>query len=72
MASRLLCGGAEVIVNRRTLGILAGVVGSAIGAWWWTSQRASRTPVARVPARERGTVIFDNHTAAGDSTDSII
>ncbi|MEO6237563.1 MAG: hypothetical protein ABIQ52_11240 [Vicinamibacterales bacterium] len=58
-------------MSRQTLGILAGVVGSAIGAWWWTSQRASRA-VARVPARDRGTVIFDNHTAASDSADNII
>jgi hypothetical protein len=62
----------EVILSRRTLGILASVVGSAIGAWWWTSQRANRATAARVPARDRGTVIFDNHTAASDFADGII
>lgn len=42
-------------MSKRTYGILAGVIGSAVGAWWWTRQR-------QVPGRtrSRGTVIFDN------------
>jgi hypothetical protein len=50
-------------MSRRTLGILATVVGSAVGAWWLTTQRRSRASTM-VPARERGTVIFDNTPAA--------
>ncbi len=59
-------------MSRRTLGILASVMGSAIGAWWWTTQRAQRTAARRLPARERGTVIFDNHTVANDAAEGII
>ena len=46
-------------MTKRTFGLLAGVLGSAVGAWWWARQRAlsQRT---NTPARERGTVIFDN------------
>jgi hypothetical protein len=50
-------------MTRRTLGLLATVVGSAMGAWWFTAQRRSR-PSSRMPARDRGTVIFDNTPAA--------
>jgi hypothetical protein len=46
-------------VSRRTIGILAGVVGSGIAAWWWRTQRGSGQTLQ--PARDRGTVIFDNH-----------
>jgi hypothetical protein len=44
----------------RTYGILASVIGSALGAWWWrhrATQAASATS-------ERGTVIFDNTPTA--------
>jgi hypothetical protein len=37
------------------------MVGSAIGAWWWTSQRKGAMNVPHSPARAHGTVIFDNH-----------
>jgi hypothetical protein len=57
-------------VSRRTLGILATVVGSAVGAWWLATQRGSRTS-RTLPARERGTVIFDNTPVASD-TEGII
>jgi hypothetical protein len=58
-------------VSTRTLGFLA-VVGSALGAWWWTTQRASMsTSVQRMPARDHGTVIFDNHVPASDGFDAI-
>lgn len=43
----------------RTYGILAGVIGSALGAWWYSRRRTS----ARATT-ERGTVIFDNTPAA--------
>jgi hypothetical protein len=54
-------------LSTRTLGILAGVVGSAIGAWWWTTQRMSHASTRLVPARDHGTVIFDNTPTASDS-----
>jgi hypothetical protein len=59
-------------MSRRTLGILASVAGSAIGAWWWISRRASSTAGRRLPARDRGTVIFDNHATALDSAEDIV
>jgi hypothetical protein len=58
-------------VRKRTLGILATVVGSAFGAWWLTSQRHSRTARRTLPPREHGTVIFDNTPVASD-TEGII
>ncbi|HJR59735.1 MAG TPA: hypothetical protein VJ813_10065 [Vicinamibacterales bacterium] len=45
----------------RHYGILAGVIGSALGAWWYSRHRA--TPVVR-NSRERGDVIFDNTPTA--------
>jgi hypothetical protein len=54
-------------VSTRTLGILATVVGSALGAWWWTTQRRSRAASNLVPARDSGTVIFDNTPVASDA-----
>jgi hypothetical protein len=57
-------------MTKRTLGILATVVGSAVSAWWFTTQRRSR--VSRlVPARDRGTVIFDN-TPTSSGAEGII
>jgi hypothetical protein len=58
-------------VTKRTFGILATVVGSAVGAWWYTSQRRSRGARQLLPARERGTVIFDN-TPTATSSEGII
>lgn len=52
-------------MNRRMLGLFA-VVGSALGAWWWTTQRRSRTLQVHTPARGRGTVIFDNTPTASE------
>jgi hypothetical protein len=55
-------------MSRRTYGILAGVIGSALGAWWYSRRR----PVA-APQTDRGTVIFDNTpTATPLSTEGII
>jgi hypothetical protein len=48
-------------MSRRTYGILASVVGSALGAWWYARRRAASS--AR-PAAERGTVIYDNTPSA--------
>jgi len=50
-------------LNTRTYGILAGVIGSALGAWWYTRYR-TRTAM---PVRDRGTVIFDNTPTASDT-----
>jgi hypothetical protein len=49
-------------LSTRTYGILAGVIGSAIGAWWYSRYR-TRTAM---PAHDRGTVIFDNTPTATD------
>lgn len=38
--------------------MLAGLVGSVVGAWWWSRQRAARARTAAASAR--GTVIFHN------------
>ncbi len=46
-------------MNNRTLGILAGVIGSALGAWWYARRRSTPTQSLTRP-RERGEVIFDN------------
>jgi hypothetical protein len=61
----------EAFVSRRTLGILATVVGSAFGAWWLTSQRRTRPAGNLRPARDHGTVIFDN-TPVASGTEGIL
>jgi hypothetical protein len=58
-------------MSRRTWGIVATVVGSAVGTWWFTSQRRSRASRGLTAPRERGTVIFDN-TPAASSVEGII
>jgi hypothetical protein len=45
----------------RTYGILAGVLGSALGAWWYARRRAA---MASQTDRDRGTVIYDNTPTA--------
>jgi len=48
-------------VSKRTFGILAGVVGSAVSAWLWNRQRAAQQTVQSLtPGRDHGTVIFHN------------
>jgi hypothetical protein len=47
-------------MNTRTYGILAGVIGSALGAWWYSRRR---TP-SRQGRYDRGTVIYDNTPSA--------
>jgi hypothetical protein len=57
-------------VTKRSYGILAGVIGSAVGAWWFARRRQNgyRHAVnAAARAQERGTVIFDNTPTASDS-----
>ena len=54
-------------MNNRTFGLLAGVIGSALGAWWYSRRRSVETQSLVAP-RERGEVIFDNTpTAAPDA-----
>lgn len=66
MASVLLRMSPEALVSKRTLGILATMVGSAVGAWWLTTHRQSRA-AANQPSRDHGTVIFDNTPVASDA-----
>jgi hypothetical protein len=41
------------------------MVGSAVGAWWWSRYRSpQQTAQQHTPAREHGTVIFDNTPTA--------
>lgn len=48
-------------MTKKTLGILAGVVGSAVGAWLLNRQRFSAQRMQRLAAkRDHGTVIFHN------------
>ena len=44
-------------MTRRTYSILAGMIGTAVGAWWWNRQR---TRSENRLAVERGTTIFRN------------
>lgn len=48
-------------MRRSTYGILAGMIGSALGAWWYSRRRPAP---ATTPPRERGDVIFDNTPTA--------
>lgn len=57
-------------MTARTYSILAGLVSSAVGAWWWNRSRAARR-ANLVPAREHGTVIYDN-TPMASSTEGVI
>jgi hypothetical protein len=55
-------------LSKRTYGILAGVIGSALGAWWWSRRRSP----GATAARERGTVIYDNTPMAAELSEGII
>ena len=57
-------------MTKRTWGILATMVGSAVGAWLLTTQRRSRNATMTLQ-RDRGTVIFDN-TPRPTGIDSVI
>ena len=55
-------------MNRRTYGILASLVGSALGAWWYSRRRTFNRY-----GTDRGRVIFDNTpTATSLSTEGIV
>jgi hypothetical protein len=54
-------------MNNRTFGLLAGVIGSALGAWWYSRRRSMATQSLAAP-RERGEVIFDNTPTAAPGT----
>ena len=48
-------------MSRRTLQVLAGVVGSAIVSWWWVRQWTARHTAENTPwDADRGTVIYSN------------
>lgn len=52
-------------MTKRTLGLLAGVLGSALGSWLFARRRAMEYRSRHMtPAREHGTVIFDNTPTA--------
>ena len=51
-------------MTKQTFGILVGAIGSGLGAWWWARQRSASAMRELTPARERGTVIFDNTPTA--------
>ena len=48
-------------MTTRTYGILAGVIGSALGCLWYSRRRALNAPTT--PARDRGVTIFHNTPA---------
>ena len=57
-------------MTTRTYGILASVIGSALGAWWYARRR---TVTAAAERPDRGTVIYDNTPSATPlSTEGII
>jgi len=51
------CRVEEDTLSKRAYGVIAGVIGSAIGAWWYARQRAASMSAAEP---DRGTVIFHN------------
>ena len=52
-------------MTARTYGILAGVIGSALGAWYWARHRSqTESP--------RGTIIYDNTPVASDLSEGIV
>ena len=52
--------GGGTVLNKRTFGILAGMVGSAVASWWWVRQQTLEYHARQHTQRERGTVIFSN------------
>ena len=49
-------------MNRRTYGLIAGIIGAAAGTWVWRQMTAQmeNQRLADLPFTERGTVIFAN------------
>ena len=54
-------------LTTRTYGILAGVLGSALGAWWYSRRRTASNGTP-----DRGTVIYDNTPTASDFSEGLI
>lgn len=52
-------------MTNRTYGILAGVLGSALGAWWYSRRRANVAPAGP----DRGVTIFHNAPTATPLSD---
>lgn len=53
-------------MTRRRYGIIAGIVGAGLTAWWWRRSRALSSFAA-----DKGTVIFDNTPRASSADGSI-
>jgi hypothetical protein len=70
VALKLLEWRSEAHVSKRTWGILAGLMGSALSAWF-VARRNAAARRQLTPAREHGTVIYDNTPSAAD-IDAII
>lgn len=47
-------------MTNRTYGLLAGVIGSALGAWWFSRRRQASNDAHA----DRGTLIYDNTPTA--------
>ena len=45
-------------MTRSRYGMIAGIAGAALAAWWWNRNRGT---AARRATGGRGEVIFDNH-----------
>lgn len=73
LASALLRSSGEAggIVNRRNVGMLMAIVGSALSAWWAVQQRGRSARRAARQTQDRGMVIFDN-TPRASETDAIV
>jgi hypothetical protein len=54
-------------VSNRTYGILAGAIGSALGAWWWSRHRNTSSDVTPSVI-----LIYDNTPAASDLSEGLI
>jgi hypothetical protein len=67
-APNLRFGGPEALVTKRTFGVLAAVVGSAVCTWWWQKQRTAAPKHGLTAPAPRGTVIFDNTPTATPET----
>ena len=57
-------------MTTRTYGILAGVLGSALGAWWYAKRRTAQQ--ADTAAAERGVTIFHNTPTATPLSEGVI